>query len=123
MHLISIGIVAAASTLFGFLTTAKAVELTAFNTTGSILFAGMDTPSTIASLAWAGENETFSGLDPAAAGLVSQDEIEVNVELVTGIAAPEPPAIVLAGMAIGGMLCGRSLLRKRRPSVKEEIVS
>jgi len=31
--------------------------------------------------------------------------------------APEPPAIVLAGMALGGVLCGRSLLRRK--SVKK----
>jgi hypothetical protein len=120
MNLITIGIVAAASTLFGFLTTANAADVAAVNTAGSILVAEMDAPTAIASLAWAGENETFANLDLGDAGLASQDEIEVNVELITGIAAPEPPAIVLAGMAIGGMLCGRSLLRKRRASTPKE---
>jgi hypothetical protein len=121
MHLISIGIVAAASTLFGFLTTADAAPLTTFNTSGSILAAGTGAvPATFGSLAWAGESETFANLDTTEAGLVARDEIEVDVELVTGIAAPEPPAIVLAGMAIGGMLCGRSLLRKHRSPISKE---
>ncbi|MGI9178867.1 MAG: hypothetical protein ACR2IT_13550 [Pirellulales bacterium] len=120
MNFITIGLVAAASTLFGFLTTADAADVAAANMTGSILVAEMDAPATIASLAWAGENETFSSIDLGDAGLASQDEIEVNVQLITGIAAPEPPAIVLAGMAIGGMLCGRSLLRKRRPAATKE---
>jgi hypothetical protein len=30
-----------------------------------------------------------------------------------------PPAIVLAGMALGGLICGRSILSKRRKSTKE----
>jgi hypothetical protein len=34
--------------------------------------------------------------------------------MVTALAAPEPPAIVLAGMALGGVLCGRSLLKKKK---------
>ena len=42
-----------------------------------------------------------------------------DIEFVTGIAAPEPPAIVLAGMALGGVICGRSLLRKRQKPSKE----
>ena len=39
---------------------------------------------------------------------------DVDVTLMTGIAAPEPPAIVLAGMALGGLICGRSFLQKRK---------
>jgi hypothetical protein len=46
-------------------------------------------------------------------------ETDCDIEFVTGIAAPEPPAIVLAGMALGGVICGRSLLRKRQKSSKE----
>ena len=46
-------------------------------------------------------------------------EGDVNLKLMTGLAAPEPPAIVLAGMALGGLICGRSFLQKRRKSTKE----
>nr|MCS5616559.1 hypothetical protein [Pirellulales bacterium] len=45
---------------------------------------------------------------------VTIEEGPINVELLTGVAAPEPPALVLAGMAFGGVLCGRSLLMRRR---------
>lgn len=72
-------------------------------------FAGCTTGG--ASFAWAGEDETSPGLASPALAAV---DAERDVELMTGLAAPEPPAIVLAGMAIGGMVCGRSMLRKRR---------
>jgi len=75
--------------------------------------------SNIASFAWAGENETFTDSSNFA-GMPKQavtiEEGPVNAELLTGIAAPEPPALVLAGMAFGGVLCGRSLLMRRRKS-------
>lgn len=71
-----------------------------------------------ATLAWAGENETFAGY--AAPVAVAADG-ERNIELMTGLAAPEPPAIVLAGMAIGGVVCSRSILRKRRSKAAHEV--
>lgn len=70
-----------------------------------------------ASLAWAGENECFATL--AIAPVDQLPEGEVNVKLMTALAAPEPPAIVLAGMALGGLICGRSILQKRRKAAKE----
>jgi len=70
-----------------------------------------------ASLAWAGENETFASLS---VGPVDQlPEGEIDVKLMTALAAPEPPAIVLAGMALGGLICGRSFLQNRRKATKE----
>lgn len=83
------------------------------------------TPST-ASLAWAGEDETFAdsfGLVGKRKAFVSYDESVVDTKLITGIAAPEPPALVLAGMAFGGVLCGRSLLRRKAAKPKEESLS
>lgn len=81
---------------------------------GSIL-AGPDSFASIpnGSLAWAGEDETYVGLTTL--GTAEADIPEGSVDFVAGIAAPEPPAVVLAGMAIGGVCCGRSLLRKRQP--------
>lgn len=70
-----------------------------------------------ASLAWAGENETF--VTVAISPVDQLPEGDVNLKLMTGLAAPEPPAIVLAGMALGGLICGRSFLQKRRKSTKE----
>ncbi len=70
-----------------------------------------------ASLAWSGEDETFanaSSLLGQARQTVQFDESVVDVELLTGLPAPEPPALVLAGMAFGGVLWGRSLLLRRR---------
>jgi len=40
--------------------------------------------------------------------------------MITALAAPEPPAIVLAGMALGGVLCGRSLLKKKQRKAAAE---
>jgi hypothetical protein len=70
-----------------------------------------------ASLAWAGENECFATL--AVAPVDQLAEGDIDVKLMTALAAPEPPAIVLAGMALGGLICGRSILQKRRKAVKE----
>lgn len=70
-----------------------------------------------ASFAWAGEDETYattSTLLGPAKQIVSYDEEVIDPELITGLPAPEPPALVLAGMAFGGVLCGRSLLIRRR---------
>ncbi len=73
--------------------------------------------TTAASFAWSGEDETFAdatSLLGKARQTVQLDESVVDVELLTGLPAPEPPALVLAGMAFGGVLCGRSLLLRRR---------
>lgn len=73
--------------------------------------------ATNGSLAWAGEDETLirsaTGLR-ASKFIVEFDEREIDVALLTGLPAPEPPALVLAGMAFGGVLCCRSLLIRRR---------
>jgi hypothetical protein len=107
--------------LAGIVTVSLAAAATA-GSPGSVLLGDSNwdsftaAPAT-ASFAWAGEVEAFA----AATGLLGQpqqavqwDESVVDVELMTGLAAPEPPALVLAGMAFGGVLCGRSLLRRRR---------
>ncbi|MFM7136872.1 MAG: hypothetical protein ACKO1M_07360 [Planctomycetota bacterium] len=69
------------------------------------------------SFAWAGEDETLINVAtslgaPLLAGDFDTDAIDVA--FLTAIPAPEPPALVLAGMAFGGLLCGRSLLMSRR---------
>lgn len=76
----------------------------------------------IASLSWAGEDETFAAsthLLGTSRQAVAHDETVVDAELLTGLPAPEPPAIVLAGLAFGGVLCGRSFLTRRRRSESE----
>ncbi|MCE9630436.1 MAG: hypothetical protein K8S94_06930 [Planctomycetia bacterium] len=95
---------------------AFAAEL-GWNADSTSILGGLSTAfaaTSAGSLAWAGENETF--VDLSMASNQFQGDSEVNVQLVTGLAAPEPPAIVLAGMAIGGVFCGRSMLRKRTPT-------
>jgi hypothetical protein len=75
-----------------------------------------------ASFAWAGEDETYAStatLLGQPKQIVSYDEEAIDPELLTGIPAPEPPALVLAGMAFGGVLCGRSLLIRRRKVTTE----
>ncbi|MFM7205600.1 MAG: hypothetical protein ACKO4T_02865 [Planctomycetaceae bacterium] len=111
MQFITIGLVTALSALLSFGSSANASTVP-----GTILVADIGTPS--GSLAWAGENESFAGLELAP--LSRMPEGEVDAKFVTGLAAPEPPAIVLAGMALGGVICGRSFLRKRpKASTKE----
>ena len=107
--------------LAGTLLIACSTAVTANSDTSGILgvsnldaFADSTAP---ASFAWAGEDETYSGAltllgKPRQA--VAYDESVVDAELLTGLPAPEPPALVLAGMAFGGVLCGRSLLMRRR---------
>ena len=111
MNLITIGLLAAASAFFTLGSTADAAQNT-------ILIASADAHGSAGSLAWAGENEsaTMLALGSTMPELIEND---CDIEFVTGIAAPEPPAIVLAGMALGGVICGRSLLRKRQKSSKE----
>jgi hypothetical protein len=72
-------------------------------------------PAALGSFAWAGEDETFSVTKAVVA------DAELNVQSLTGLAAPEPPALVLAGIAFGGVLCGRSLLARRRPGDDAQI--
>ena len=109
MQLITIGVLTALSSLLALAPAAKAAD-------ASILVASIDAGLPTGSLAWAGENESTSILTFAP---VDFPEGEVNVRLMTALAAPEPPAIVLAGMALGGLICGRSILSKRRKSTKE----
>ena len=113
MNLITIGLLAAASAFFTLGSTADAAQST-------ILIASADAHGSAGSLAWSGENEsaTMLALGSTMPELIEND---CDIEFVTGIAAPEPPAIVLAGMALGGVICGRSLLRKRQKSSKETI--
>jgi len=83
-------------------------------------FAGAAAP---ASLAWAGVDETCSGTIAAVTGRpvgVMVDDIDLDVQSLAGVPAPEPPALVLAGMAFGGVLFGRSLLARRRRSAGTE---
>jgi len=77
--------------------------------------------SAVASFAWAGENESFADSydlvgKPLQGALIEDGPIDTR--LLTGLPAPEPPALVLAGMAFGGVLCGRSLLTRRRKVAK-----
>lgn len=112
MNLITVGLIAALSAVFACGPSADASPIMPV-ASSSIIVGSADSFGTVAlgSLAWAGENETLAtaNLVPVA---TSADD--VNIEMVTALAAPEPPAIVLAGMALGGVLCGRSLLRKKQ---------
>ena len=69
-----------------------------------------------ATLAWSGEDETLVVAEDMLGNprQIAQSDEDVNIEIVTALPAPEPPALVLAGMAFGGVLCGRSLLMRRR---------
>jgi len=68
------------------------------------------------SLAWSGEDETMLIAEDmlGQARQIAESDEGVNIEIVTALPAPEPPALVLAGMAFGGVLCGRSFLSRRR---------
>ena len=109
MQLITIGVLTALSSLIALAPAAKAAD-------SFTLVANIDAGFPTGSLAWAGENESTSILTFSP---VELPEGEVNVRLMTALAAPEPPAIVLAGMALGGLICGRSILSKRRKTTKE----
>jgi len=111
MHLISVGIVVALSALFAQ-GSVQAADI------GSILPASVEDTGltvTFGSLAWAGENETFG--TPSVVPADAADERECNIEMLNAVVAPEPPAIVLAGMALGGLFFGRSMLRRNRKVV------
>lgn len=69
-----------------------------------------------ASLAWAGEDENYAvlfNLPATPRQVVEEDENEVDTKLLTAVPAPEPPTLVLAGLAVGGVLFRRSLLARR----------
>lgn len=78
-------------------------------------FADSVTP---ASFAWAGEDETFASHATALGrpSVVTSEDADLDVRSLTGLPAPEPPALVLAGMAFGGVLFGRSVLGRRKRS-------
>ena len=77
------------------------------------------TANTCGSLAWSGEDETFSAMkNPLGTPRVVLEDADLR--LMTGLPAPEPPALVLAGMAFGGVLCGRSLLKRRKRQAGED---
>jgi hypothetical protein len=65
----------------------------------------------LGSFAWAGEDETL--LNSKLVRTVVTDA-DFDARTLTGLAAPEPPALVLAGVAFGGVLCCRSMLARRR---------
>lgn len=79
--------------------------------------------SALGSFAWAGEDEGFFGSGPFASTWsgVELDGSAADPALLTGIPAPEPPALVLAGLAFGGVLCGRSLVMRRRQVSGESV--
>lgn len=104
MQFITIGVFTALSALLALGSNANAAT-----------FAVVDTTPT-ASLAWSGENESYGHLTLPSIDVAAD---EVDLKLMTALAAPEPPAIVLAGMALGGLICGRSFLQKRRKATKE----
>jgi hypothetical protein len=109
MNLITVGLIAALSAVLACGSAADAAPFAS----SSIVVGSTDGFGTVAlgSLAWAGENETLADVELTPLATAADD---VNIEMVTALAAPEPPAIVLAGMALGGVLCGRSLLRKKK---------
>ena len=118
MNLITVGLIAAISAARACGSTADASPITPVAST-SIIVGSVDGFGSVAlgSLAWAGENETLADVELTAVATSADD---VNIEMVTALAAPEPPAIVLAGMALGGVLCGRSLLKKKQRKAAAE---
>jgi hypothetical protein len=70
----------------------------------------------LGSLAWSGEREDISLFQFSVATQSGDppDGQDVDPKLITGIAAPEPPAAVMAGLAIAGAFCGRSMFIRRR---------
>lgn len=113
-HLIALSATVFLALTGGSLARAEGIDTVLLGNRGWEAFSGSVSHG---SLAWAGEDETFSA-SPSVLGSLPQavafDENTVDVALLTALAAPEPPALVLAGMAFGGVLCGRSLLMRRR---------
>jgi hypothetical protein len=111
--------VAAVVAIFGLVTQAQAAPSSVLP--GNAGWEDFADNTAIASFAWAGENESLAHSydllgKPRQGALV--DDGPVDTRLLTGLPAPEPPALVLAGMAFGGVLCGRSLLTRRRKAEK-----
>ena len=115
MHLITLALISAASAMVAAMSTDVAAAPFALDDAGMPTLGSIAVSSEpiVASFAWAGENETFASFAAPTSRPAAADQV-VNLAFVTGIAAPEPPAMVLAGIAIGGMACGRSLLRRKR---------
>jgi len=118
MNLITVGLIAALSAALACGSAADASPITPV-ASSSIIVGNTDAfgTATLGSLAWAGENETLADTQLT---LVATSADDVNIEMITALAAPEPPAIVLAGMALGGVLCGRSLLKKKQRKAAAE---
>jgi len=77
-------------------------------------------PAPRATLAWAGEDEAFATVSAVqSAPIHERPQGEVDDRLLTRLPAPEPPAMVLAGMTLGGLICGRSFFQKRSKTTKE----
>ena len=74
-------------------------------------------PSAAASFAWAGEIEATALLnscgDSAVRSSLMTDDRPVDIDLIRGNPAPEPPALLMVGLAFGAVLCGRSLLDRK----------
>ena len=98
----------------GSLARAEGLETVLLGNGGWESFSGTKTGG---SMVWAGEDETLNEARTVLGAprlAVEFDEHAIDVALLTGLPAPEPPALVLAGMAFGGVLCGRTLLMRRR---------
>lgn len=116
------------SVLFGaVIVLGAAVSTAEARVTGSLFGDGgweaIAGPGTVASFTWAGETEIWTwtaALPLSAAPAVEPDDRAVNPDLVAGLPAPEPPAILLAGMALGSVLFGRSFLSRRSKVVAED---
>lgn len=113
-HFITLVAAVLVTSTAGMSARAEALETVLLGNGGWEAFSGA---SAAGSLAWAGEDETFAA-SPSLLGVpqlaVEFEEHPIDVELLTGLPAPEPPALVLAGMAFGGVLFGRTLLMRRR---------
>ena len=120
-HLISLMAAGLLVVSGGSLARADGVETVLLGHVGWEAFTGT---APAGSLAWAGEDEGFATsptLPSASQQFVAFDDQAIDIELLTALAAPEPPALVLAGMAFGGVLCGRTLLMRRRAKVDSDV--
>ena len=117
MNLITIGIAALVSLAMLSGSYAPAAESWSEGVLPADWHVFMGSEQSPASLSWSGEGALEPASLPETAGgrVPSQALTEAEAKLLTGLAAPEPPTLVMAGMAIGGVVCGRSLLRRRRP--------
>jgi len=117
MNLITIGIAALVSVAMLTGSYAPAADVTSQGVLPADWHVFMGDEQSPGSLSWTGEGTLEPASLPETAGVraPSQGLSEAEAKLLTGLAAPEPPTLVLAGMALGGVVCGRSLLRRRRP--------